>query len=386
MKILFVNTTLFGTDGISRVLSCVSSALAEKHEVTVITFEKEKDVDLKRYNLSPKVHVLFKDAIYRKCKFRRAIHKLNQKTGILPMLNISALFRWTYLPSHLTDAWVNFINENKFDVVVGVQGKGAYILGSCVDKINCKTIGWQHNSYEAYLENRGAYYWNQDYLFENYITKLNHYVVLNEHDQERYLKTKGITTTTIYNPKSFVSKEKSQVIAKRFIACGGLRKAKGFDLLIDSFAEFSRKDSEWVLDIYGEGEDKASLQHKIDTLKLNDRVRLQGVTKQINIEMLKSSALLLSSRWEGMPMIVLEALECGLPVVGYDITAMLPLVADGVEGRIVKAFDVYAFADAMYKVASNIELRKQYSRNATQKALKFNVEVIVQQWEKLINS
>ena len=384
MKILFVNTTLFGTDGISRVLSCVSSELAERHDVTVVTFEKEKDVDKNRYNLSSKVNVLFKEAIYRKCKFRRAIHKLNQKTGILPFLNSPVLYCWTYLPKHLTDAWVDFINENEFDAVIGTQAKGAYILGSCVGKIHCKTIGWQHNSYEAYLENKGAYYWNQDFLFEHYISRLDHYVVLNEHDAERYMKTKGMKTTVIYNPKSFVSERKSDVTAKRFIACGGLRKAKGFDLLIDSFAEFAKHNSEWVVDIYGEGAEKNILQQKIDAFGLQQRVRLQGVTNKISEEMLKSSVLLLSSRWEGMPMVVLEAIECGLPVIAYDITAMLPLVTDGVEGCIVKQFDTDAFAEAMLYMANNETTRKKFGKAAIAKASKFNVKVIAKQWESII--
>lgn len=383
MKILFVNTTLFGANGISRVLSSIASALTERHDVTVMTFENEANVDRNRYNLSPKVHVVFKKAIYNKCYIRRAVHKLNQKTGILPFLNIPALFQWTYLPKHLTDAWVEFINEHKFDVVVGVQAKGAYILGSCVGRIKCKTIGWQHNSYEAYLENKGLYYWNQDYLFETYIPKLTNYVVLNEHDKNRYLEMKGIKATSIYNPKSFVSERKSLVSNKRFIACGAISRAKGFDLLIDSFAEYVKRDNEWVLDIYGKGIEQKSIQRKIDSYGLQERVRLRGVTKQIADEMINSSIFLLSSRWEGMPMVVLEALECGLPVIAYDITAMTPLVDDGVEGRIVQAYDTKAFADAMYDLSKSQELRSEYGKNAAKKALSFDIKTIVDQWEQL---
>ena len=383
MKILFINTSLFGTDGISRVLSCLSSELAKTHNVTVVTFEKEKEVDKDRYGLSPSVHVLFKEAIYRKCKFRRLVHKINQKTGILPYLGKKALYDWTYVPKHLQDAWVDFINKNGFDVVCGVQGKGAYILGSCVERLTCKTIGWQHNSYEAYLENKGAYYWNQDFLFERYIRKLDYYVVLNEHDERMYLEKKGLKTVTIYNPKSFVSQQKSNVQKHRFIACGGLRKAKGFDMLIEAFKIFARDNTDWTLDIFGDGDDRQTLSSKIIREGLSGRIALRGETTRIGEEMVTSSALLLSSRWEGMPMVVLEALECGLPVVAFDITAIRPLVTNDVEGLIVPAFDVVMFAEAMKRIAENEALRKDFGKAAVTKASKFDVECIAKQWEKL---
>lgn len=383
MNICFINTTLYGTDGISRVLSCLTSELSKRHNVTVITFENEKNVDKNKYDISPAVNVVFWEPIYGKCKIRRAAHKLNQKTEIIKKINNKTVYDWIYLPKHMQKKWIDFINKRSFDVVIGVQGKGAYILGSIKDSINCKTIGWQHNSYEAYLENRGLYYWNQDFLFETYIKQLDHYIVLNEHDEEQFRIKKGINTTTIYNPRSFLSEEKSKCEEKRFICVGGLRSAKGFDYAIEAFKMFTKANPGWKLDIFGEGKDKEKLQKMIELNKLSGLVYLRGVTKDIKKEMLNSSVLLLPSRWEGMPMVVLEALEIGLPVVSFDITAINPLVTDNVEGIIVKQFDVTAFAQAMERLAADEELRKQYGKNATTKAKQFAVEEIAKKWEAL---
>ena len=72
---------------------------------------------------------------------------------------------------------------------------------------------------------------------------------------------------------------------------------------------------------------------------MQNRIFLHGNVDNIADKMLNSSALLLSSRWEGMPMVVLEALECGLPVIAYDISAVKPLIANEVEGFVVEKFD-----------------------------------------------
>lgn len=385
MKICFINTDIYGVDGISRVLSVLTNELSKKHDITVVTFEKEDCVKKERYNLSSRVHVDFWPALYKKCYIRRAFHKINQQLPVIRKLNSKAVYDWIYLPKHMQDYWVEYIIKNQFDVVVGVQAKLAIILGSIADRIPCKTVGWQHNSYEAYLENKGKYYWNQDFLFEKYIARLDKYVVLNEHDEEQYRIKKNLDTVTIYNPKSFVSDRKSECIKKRFICVGGLRPAKGFDYVIEAFEEFAKYNSEWVLDIFGRGDDRAKLEKMIRSRGLEERIKLKGVSDQIQNELYQSGAFLLPSRWEGMPMVVLEAMEMGLPVVSFDITAINPMVTNGIEGLIVKQFDVHAFAKAMVNIAENDTFRLACGKNAAEKSKIFSVESISEKWVKLFN-
>lgn len=385
MRICFITTMVFKDGGVSRVLSALASRLSEEYDVTVATFENRTCEDRKKYNLSPNVKVNFLEASYKKYFIRRAIHKINQKTGLLTIVNSSKLWDGVYIPEKLKKIWCEYIRKKHFDVVIGVQGKFSYILGSISNRIPCKTIGWQHNSYEAYFEQPGRnYYWNQDYLFEKYIPKLDYYVVLNEHDERMLREKKGIDAITIYNPRSFISDEKSNVTEKRFLGVGGLRPAKGFDLLIESFEEFARNDSEWILDIYGDGDERDHLQKMIDEKKLGTRVRLKGVTEDVRTEMLKSSALLLSSRWEGMPMVVLEALETGIPVISYNITAIEPLITNGIEGYVVNKFDTNEYAEAMKRLSDSPETRKRMGRNAAEKSEQFDINRIVDCWKKIL--
>ena len=95
---------------------------------------------------------------------------------------------------------------------------------------------------------------------------------------------------------------------------------------------------------------------------------------------------MMTSRWEGFPMTVTEALEMGLPVIAYDIPAMQPLVTDGVEGRIVPAFRRDKLVEAMEEMAADADLRCRMSANALAKADTLRPDKVVKQWLRLIET
>ena len=277
---------------------------------------------------------------------------------------------------------INF--SNKFDVVIGVAGEYSLLLGTISDKINAKTIGWQHNSFDAYLRNEKRYFWNQDQLFKNYISNLNEYIVLNDYDKEMFKKEFNIDSKVIYNPKSFISNEKSKVDNKQFLAAGRFNYQKGFDLLIEAFNLFSKLNSDWNLVLVGEGEEKDKIQNLINKYNLNDRIILKPATDNIKQYFLKSSILLLPSRWEGMPMIVLEALEMGMPAITYNISAIYPLIKDKKEGIVVTKYDIEKFAEAMNYLANNNEIRKKMSDNCIKKSKEFEISKIINKWNQIL--
>lgn len=382
MKILFLSSCLYNTGGVSRVLSCIASELSKFHEVHIIDFEKDVFLDKNRYSLHPNIKVIFKTREMNKLK--KLIFLLNRRYGFLNYFKCNKLWDWEYLFPRLQNEIIEYIKNNKIEVVCGVQGDLAYFVGSLKENINCLTLGWQHNSFDAYFNLPNKYYYNREYLFKRYVSKLDYNIVLTEYDENMYRNILGINSLTIYNPRSFVSNEKTLCKNKKFIACGGLREAKGFDLLIDAFSIFASHESEWILNIYGEGDDFDKLQKKILHLNLQNRVYLCGNTERVKEEMIDSSIYLLSSRWEGMPMVILEALECGLPVISFDITAVGPLISDGIEGIIVPKYDTGKFANAMLKLAQNELLRTNYSKKAVEKSNNFSVENITNKWLKIL--
>lgn len=386
MKICFILSDLFSKGGIERVTSVLASKLVEKHDVTIYCMDKPENENRSLYSLSPNVHVEFVENLWKKHKIRRLIGKVNLTTGIFDKACFLAVLKWVYLPKDACEFWYSELKDKNFDCVIATQGRLSMFLAEIAPRLTCKTIGWQHNSYEAYLCTKGKYYWGQKALFEYFIPRLSAYIVLNEHDEEMYRNKHSLMTKTIYNPKSFECEMAADIFHEKFIAAGGFREAKGFDLLIESFSIFAKKNNSWKLEIYGDGPDKVLLEKKIEEYDLKDRVLLPGFTDHIQEKMLESGTYLLSSRWEGMPMVILEALELGLPIVSFGIQAVVPLVDDNKEGLIVEPFDCVKFADAMLKIACDSELRLSMSKNAKTKAKEFSVDKIAENWEQIFCS
>lgn len=386
MKICFVTNDIFTLGGVQRVVSVLADKLTDEHDVTVLC-TNQVNINRDLYNISSKLKIeieknIFTTGIFSKIT-RKIIKDINRKYGIL---NNEKYYRYLtniYYPKTIRNKFIKYFNEKQYDVIIGVEGIYSILLGCISDEIDSRIIGWQHNSYDAYLKNKNRYYWNLDILFEKYIKKLDKYIVLTEYDRIMLKKEKGIESQVIANPRSFTSKVKSNMEVKQFLAAGRFTYQKGFDLLIESFNLFSKQNQEWKLVIVGEGEEKDKIKKKICEYGLQDRVYIQPFTDNIKKYFLNSSVMLLSSRWEGMPMIVLESLEMGVPIISYDITAVEPLIDNKENGIIVEKYDIEKYSEEMLRIIEN-ETLKYMSKKAIEKSKEFDIEKIVEKWIQII--
>lgn len=377
MKICFIMSAIASAGGEQRVVTALANALSVQNEVTIISVgDWEEGI---YYPLYSEIRVIKMPIRYS--LWQKIINKGNQKTQVLK--GWEKLLTYSYIPRKLINRLKETIGSN-FDVVVGVAGLYSIFLGYIADEISAMTIGWEHNSYEAYFCLPEKYYWHFDGIFKKYVRKLDHCVVLNEEIKEKYKTNLGIDTCCIYNPRSFESKEKSKQENPYFIASGRYTYQKGFDYLIEAFRLFSEKNLDWKLQILGDGEQRESIEEKIRQYHLTDRVELLGFQKEVKPYLINASVFLLSSRWEGFPMSVTEALEIGLPVISFDIGAIRPLISEGVEGMLVPPFNVDKFSAAMLKMAESDELRKECAICAVKKAQTLSIEKIMDEWNKVL--
>lgn len=383
MKICFITETVFKSGGIARVLTVLANRLSEGHDITICVFEPEENKS-SIYGLSENIRVQYWKHIEKKHIFRAAARRINKKTGFLKKIGSDKLYDFFFFTKDQENYWTDRINDGHYDIVIGLAAKISIMLGRISGCLNCKAMGWQHNSYMAYIGTKREYFWAQDYLFTRYISRLERNIVLNEVDAKLYEEKLGVKSYVIYNPRSFQSHIKSDLWEKRFVAVGALNKSKGYEFLVESSKVFTKAMPEWKVYIYGEGADKAKINKLIEKAGVSQNVFLAGYTSEVKNEMIHSSGLMLSSRWEGMPMVVLEALEIGLPIIAYNISAMSPLVTNGKEGLLVPCFDTAKFADAMISLAKSRNLRVEMGKNACLKSRQFDLDIIIKRWNNLL--
>lgn len=383
-KIGFIISSLFACGGEERVVSIIASELAKHHDVTIYTYENRRQEGVNRndYNLSDKIKV--EEVSNRKDSlFRLGIKILYYHTGLTDGRFSGFLLKKAYYPDSLLKEWRERINEEKFDLMIGVSGAYTMLLGYIADQISAVCISWEHSSFEGYFAPKTGYYRNRMELYRECAAKMKTCVVLNQDIAEKYKRILGLVTTVISNPKSFSSIEKAVMTEKCFVTCGRAEAEKGYDDLILAFYQFWKTNKDWRLLIIGGGSLQEKLEQMAKDLGIRDSVTITGYVHNVAELLRQGSIFVMTSRWEGFPMSVTEALEIGLPIIAYDIPAMQPLVTDGVEGRIVPAFENAALVMTMKELADDLNQRQRMSEAALKKADTLSPDRIAEKWYEL---
>lgn len=222
---------------------------------------------------------------------------------------------------------------------------------------------------------------------EQIVRRFDKFVVLTNEDRGYWGNLPNIEV--IPNAAMHVSDAYSDVMNKRVIAVGRLDYQKGFDRLIQAWelVQYTGKFTDWKLDIFGQGEWREMLQQMIDKAELQNTVCLNRPTKQIGEEYVKSDMLVMSSNYEGFPMVMIEAMACGLPVVSFDYKCgPKDIIQTGINGLLVPNGDIQALADAMMKVMEDEAYRKMLSQNARKVVDTYSEQAVMSQWIRLFTS
>ena len=222
---------------------------------------------------------------------------------------------------------------------------------------------------------------------ERIVRRFDKFVVLTHEDKGYWGNLPNIEV--IPNAAMQESESCSDVTNKRGIAVGRLDYQKGFDRLIEAWEwiQGTGKLTDWRLDIFGQGEWKEMLQRMIEEKGLQHSVQIHRPTKQIGEEYVKSSLLVMSSHYEGFPMVMIESMACGLPVVSFDYKCgPKDIIQHGINGLLVPEGDIKALANAMMEVMTDETYRRMLSRNARKVVDTYSEEAVMEQWIRLFTS
>ena len=250
---------------------------------------------------------------------------------------------------------------------------------------NVKCIGWIHNSFEALFGENHRYIGaarRKHYFYQ--FRKLDYTIVLSHHDAETYNHYDPVfKPIVVYNPLTLKPGVSSTGTTKSFLAVGRFsRQHKGFDLLIEAFYLFSQKNHEWTLDIVGEGVEESQYRSLIKKYNLEDRIIIHPFTNQIQTYYSKAQIYVLSSRWEGFGLVLVEAMAHGLPVVSSDLPTSKEILGDF--GLYFKNGNIEELAERLEE-ATQIDWSRK-SQEAFKIAKRFDINNIICRWKELIEN
>jgi GalNAc-alpha-(1->4)-GalNAc-alpha-(1->3)-diNAcBac-PP-undecaprenol alpha-1,4-N-acetyl-D-galactosaminyltransferase len=171
------------------------------------------------------------------------------------------------------------------------------------------------------------------------------------------------------------------------VAMGRLTRQKGFDMLIQAFSKVYADHPSWRLVILGEGPERNALERKVAELKLQGAVALPGFASDPLPYLLSSKIFAMSSRWEGFPMALGEAMAAGLPVVSFDCrSGPSEYITNEENGLLVEPDDVPALTHALQRLITDDHFRIRLGAQGKESLDRFALAPILDQWQELLAS
>jgi len=211
-------------------------------------------------------------------------------------------------------------------------------------------------------------------------------VVVSKYDYQKYYFIPENRKVIIYNPITIIKDDDEVNFGKKekiILAVGRLIKAKGFDLLIKAYF---LSGVNWPLYIIGEGQERENLEKLICEYGLENRVFLEGQKKNVKQYYDKASIFILSSRREGFPNVLIEAMSLGCASIAFNCrSGPNEIISNGENGLLIPSENIKKLAKALKKLIKDDELRMQLAQNAIKVREEFSLKSTMNQWKVLIN-
>ena len=370
MKIIYCFASLYNPGGIERVLLNKVHWFAAQggYELMVVTTDQQGRPPF--YAFPPEVRMVDLGINY------------SVDNGRSPLRKILSYFRKRRIHrKRLTE----LLLRERADVVVSLFPSESSFIPDIPDGSK-KVLELHYNRFFRLQYNRSGllgladrYRMRQD---DRLVRRFDRFVVLTREDAGYWGALPNLAV--IPNAAPAVPDVRYNPQSRRVIAVGRLDYQKGFDRLLDAWALIPAATREgWSLDIFGQGEWEQMLREKADRLGIADSARINPPTGRIFDEYARSAFLAMSSHFEGLPMVMIEAMACGLPVVSFDFPCgPKDLIREGENGLLVPEGNLDALASAMARMMSDENLRSSMSVKTAEIPQVYSEEVVMQQWTR----
>lgn len=359
MKLLYITNGVRGPGGLERVLSIKASFFVEEYnyDVHILTLN-ELDNDL-FYDFSGKIkyhNIIVKGkALQYLLKYRKGIREVIQEV-------------------------------NPDIISVCDDGLKGLLFPFLIDR-NCPIIYERHVSKKIALNFKKNRIKNKLFFITNFLMNLggsryDKFVVLTKGNKEEWPLN---NLKVIPNPLPFSSNISADLNSKKIISVGKISEQKGYMFLVKACEEVFEKHPDWSLNIYGsKGGDYSDVIKKIDNLGLSNNFILNEPVKNIQEKYLDSSIYVMSSRYEGFGMVLIEAMSFGVPCVSFDCPhGPGDIISNEIDGFLVENGNIEKLTKSILILIEDKERRKLMGAEARENVKRYSVEKIMGVWDEL---
>ncbi|WKK66831.1 glycosyltransferase family 4 protein [Lutimonas zeaxanthinifaciens] len=354
MKVLFLISKL-NLGGAERVLSTLSNYLCQNGELRILiaTYNNiEKDL----YPIDSRIKRINYGGDIVEGNFSKLIYRMNRMKDLRNLVKVEN-----------PDIVIPLIWKMNLETILA-------LIGMKINIVVC-----EHNNYYQ-IKSKLIRTWRLFlYQFANKVILLTH---RDADIYEQYLNNVSV----IPNPIFLNIPPKKYNREKRILCAGRLSKVKQFDHTIFVFSEILKTHPTWRLSIAGDGPELNKLKEYARLLKVESKVDFLGNVVDMSKIYKSHSIYVLSSEYEGFPMVLGEAMLCEMSVISYDCpTGPSEMIEDGVSGILVEHNNKLELINSVLKIIEDDELREKMGYNAKIKMEEFSISKIGSKWEDLIN-
>lgn len=370
MKIIYCIAGTYNSGGMERVLANKANWLVRNgYEVAIVTTDQMGRAPF--FELDPRIM----------CYDLGINYEENNGKSFLSKIAHYPFKQWKH-----KRALAKLLKQLKADVVISMFCNDASILPE-IKEGSRKLLEIHFSRFKRLQYGRSGLWKLADNLRSRndlkVVSKFEKFIVLTEEDKGYWGDLQNIQV--IPNARTFTLDKPSALTEKKVIAVGRYCYQKALDRLIDAWNIVCQEVSDWTLHLVGDGEDREDLQKQIDRLGLTDKVVLGKAETDMKTVYANASLLALSSRYEGLPMVLLEAQAAGLPIVSFECKCgPKDVVEDGLDGILVEEGNVPALAEGILRIIKDDDLRRKMGTAAYQRSDRYSEETVMTQWVELL--
>lgn len=360
MKNICIFNNLYYKGGGERVASLLMNELSKNNNVLCIIPKNPNKKLAYTLNKNIKIKILYSG---------------NKKLKYNPLKLIFLLFKTNKI-----------IRKNKIEVIINIGNAGvifSYFVSRFMDIkiIYAEQSNLNNKIYNNFFQR----------IFQYFIIKFDKIITLTQKDKINYIQKFNLSENKVDYIYNFIDdellhlKNEYDTNSKKIITVGRFDKVKGYDRLIKIAKKILEKNIDWEWHIYGDGEEFENIKSLIKKSKIENRLILKGKVDNIYVLYKKYSFYVMTSYYEGLPMVLLEAKANNLPLISFDIeTGPSEIIRNGIDGYLIENNDLEQMEERINYLIENKNIRKAFSDRSKENLKKFEKNKIIDQWINLI--